>query len=161
MEMELLQKYLFIPLDIFKKINHNKRIENKLEAWLTLFTEEEPDRIMNLIRKYPGFREVYEEAFDICRNIEEVMAMFSKELYELDRNTVQYMIDEMQDEIDRLKREREEEKQKIIDNGIYNAIVILKKLNLNEEEILQSIKEQYHFTAEQAERYYIHAVSAE
>ena len=31
--------------------------------------------------------------------------MFSKELEELDRNTVQYMIDEMQDEIDGMKEE--------------------------------------------------------
>ena len=29
--------------------------------------------------------------------------MFSKELQELDRNTVQYMMDEMQDEIDEQK----------------------------------------------------------
>ena len=35
-----------------------------------------------------------------CRNIEEVMQMFSKELLELDRNTVKLMIDDMQKEID-------------------------------------------------------------
>lgn len=33
------------------------------------------------------------------------MEMFSKELKELDRNTVQYMIDEMQEQIDGMKRE--------------------------------------------------------
>lgn len=37
------------------------------------------------------------------------MGMFSEELRELDRNTVQLMIDEMQEEIDALKKEREEE----------------------------------------------------
>ena len=31
--------------------------------------------------------------------------MFSKELQELDRNTVQYMIDEMQDKIDEQKKD--------------------------------------------------------
>ena len=36
------------------------------------------------------------------------MGMFSEELRELDRNTVQLMIDEMQEEIDALKKEREE-----------------------------------------------------
>ena len=35
----------------------------------------------------------------MCQNVEKVMNMFSKELQELDRNTVQYMIDEMQDTI--------------------------------------------------------------
>ena len=46
---------------------------------------------------------MYDEAYMICRNIEEVMDMFSEELYELDKNTVQYMIDEMQDTIDEQK----------------------------------------------------------
>ena len=48
---------------------------------------------------------LYEEIYELCRNVEKVMEMFSKELRELDRNTVQYMIDEMQEEIDGMKRE--------------------------------------------------------
>ena len=36
----------------------------------------------------------------MCRDLERMMHMFSKELAELDKNTVQYMIDEMQDTID-------------------------------------------------------------
>lgn len=39
--------------------------------------------------------------------------MFSKELLELDKNTVQYMIDEMQDEIDRQQNEITELKEYI------------------------------------------------
>lgn len=42
------------------------------------------------------------------------MEMFSKELYELDKNTVQYMIDEMQDTIDS-QQDTIEEQQDIID----------------------------------------------
>ncbi len=30
----------------------------------------------------------------MCENIEEVMGMFSKELYELDKNTAEFMVDE-------------------------------------------------------------------
>lgn len=48
---------------------------------------------------------IYEEGYEICRNTERVMEMFAKELYELDKNTVQYMIDEMQDTIDTQKEE--------------------------------------------------------
>ena len=55
--------------------------------------------IEEIIEAYPEFRGMYEDVYEICRNIEGVMTMFSKELLELDRNTVQYMIDEMQDEI--------------------------------------------------------------
>lgn len=36
-------------------------------------------------------------------NTEKVMEMFSKELLEMDKNTVLYMIDEMQNEIDEQK----------------------------------------------------------
>lgn len=41
------------------------------------------------------------------------MEMFSKELYELDRNTVQYMIDEMQDTIDAQKDELDKQKNEL------------------------------------------------
>ena len=41
------------------------------------------------------------------------MNMFSKELRELDRNTVQYMIDVMQDEIDASKKKLKEQRQLI------------------------------------------------
>ncbi len=99
LKMEFLQKYLFIPLDIFKECKQNKDISDKRDAWLTLFTSDEPEDIIKLIDKYPEFRAIYEEGYEICLNVERVMEMFSKELYELDRNTVQYMIDEMQDTI--------------------------------------------------------------
>lgn len=59
--------------------------------------------ILAIVEKYPEFTPLYEQAYEFCRNIEEVMGMFSKELYELDRNTVQYMIDEMQEEINQKK----------------------------------------------------------
>ncbi len=99
LQMELLQKYLFIPLDIFKKSGHNKDISDRRDVWLSLFTSDEPEEIIKLIKKYPEFRIVYEEGYELCLNVERVMEMFSKELYELDRNTVQYMIDVQQDTI--------------------------------------------------------------
>ena len=43
---------------------------------------------------------MYEDVCNLCLNTEKVMGMVSKELLELDKNTVQFMIDEMQDEID-------------------------------------------------------------
>jgi hypothetical protein len=67
MKMELLQKYLFIPLDIFKEIQQNKGIRSRIDAWLTLFVMDEPDRIIELIEKYPEFTAIYREAYDICR----------------------------------------------------------------------------------------------
>ena len=61
-------------------------------------TCDEPERIAELIQAYPEFKRMYEDVYELCRNMEDVMGLFSKELQELDRNTVQYMIDVMQDE---------------------------------------------------------------
>lgn len=56
---------------------------------------------MELLEKYPCFRAMYEDIYELCCNTERVMGMFSKELQKLDENTMQYMIDEMQDTIDK------------------------------------------------------------
>ena len=47
---------------------------------------------------------MYQQIYEICRNTERVMGLYSEELRILDRNTVQLMIDEMQDEIDGQKK---------------------------------------------------------
>ena len=98
-EIELLQKYMFIPLDLFRRKIHNKGIESDLEAWLTFLTVDEPEIIIELIERYPEFKPLYEIIYNMCKSMEGVMQMFSEELRILDRNTVQLMIDEMQDEI--------------------------------------------------------------
>lgn len=113
-EIDLLQEFVFIPLDNFRRILHNKGIRNKLDAWLTFLSVDDPEMIVELIRKYPQFRKYYEEIYQLCRNTEKVMNMFSKELQELDKNTVQYMIDEMQDVIDEQKKDLDK-KQDVID----------------------------------------------
>lgn len=97
--INLLQKYLFIPLDIFLMNVHNKGIRNKLDGWLAFLCDDSPERIIELLEKYPEFKLLYEHVYEMCRNVEKVMEMYSKELLEMDRNTVQYMIDEMQEEI--------------------------------------------------------------
>ena len=65
-----------------------------------IFCMDDPETIIEIIEKYPDFIELSEPASDVCRNIEEVMQMFSKELLELDRNTVKLMIDDMQKQIE-------------------------------------------------------------
>ena len=104
LEMELLQKFLFVPLDIFHENQQNKIIKNKLDAWLLFLSSDEPEDILRLCDEYPEFRAMYKEAYQICRNLEDVMGFFSEELRILDRNTVQYMMDEMQAEIDEKRK---------------------------------------------------------
>ena len=114
-KLNLLQEYTFVPLDIFLKILHNNGIRNKLEAWLAFLSCDEPEMILKLIQEYPQFRRYYDEIYELCRNTEKVINMFSKELQELDRNTVQYMIDEMQAEIDEQEKQLKE-KDEVISN---------------------------------------------
>lgn len=108
LKLDMLQDYILIPLDIYKEHKQNESIETKLDAWLSFLSDDSPGRIMEIIDKYPTFREMYGEVYTICRNIEGVMDMFSEELLELDRNTVQYMIEEQQEQLDALKKEVEE-----------------------------------------------------
>ncbi len=103
MRLNLLQRYIFVALDIYKENHQNRGIRRKLDGWLTFLSSDDPEDIIALIEKYPEFKPMYGQIYEICQNIEQVMGMFSKELYELDRNTVQYMIDELQKENKRWK----------------------------------------------------------
>ena len=114
-KIDLLQEYVFIALDIFKKILQNKGIRNcsKLEAWLAFLSVDEPEKIIELIHKFPEFEVLYREVYEMCRNMEDFMGLFSEELAILDKNTVDYMIDEMQNTIDAQKGMIDEQKDTI------------------------------------------------
>ena len=96
----MLQNYIFVPLDIFRKTMKYKGINNKLDAWLAFLSMDSPEMIMELSSKYPEFKAMYEHVYNICQNVEKVMSMYSEELKILDQNTVRYMVDQMQEEID-------------------------------------------------------------
>ena len=96
--------FVFIPLDIFKKNLQNKGIQNRLDGWLTFLSSEEPEDILALLERYPDFKGLYDHVYQICRNMENIMEIFSEELKMLDENTVQYMIDEMQETINNQKK---------------------------------------------------------
>ena len=109
-EMNLLQEYTFICLDIFSDIiqNEDRKIENRLEEWLVFLSQDDPDMIIKLLNQNADFQEIYEEVYTICLNMERMMEMFSKELAILDRNTVKLMIDEMEEEVVEAKRKADE-----------------------------------------------------
>ena len=110
MEMDLLQEYTFICLDIFNSVIHNegREIENRLEEWLVFLSQDDPNMIIKLLNRDPVFQRIYEEVYTICLNTERMMNMFSKELEILDRNTVKLMIDEMEEEVVEAKRKADE-----------------------------------------------------
>lgn len=89
--------------------------------------------------------------------------MFSKELAELDRNTVQYMIDEMQDQIDEQAHQLRIKDQKLgemdqqlkemdqkNEKHIRNMIQVLKAQQKSPSEIQQMLELVYGLTPEEA-----------
>ena len=100
LSLDLLQDYIFISIDIFRLKMHNKKVSILLEAWMTFFSTDDQEEIIKLITDFPQFKPMYETLYQMCRNVENVMGFFSEELREMDRNTVRYMIDELQKEVD-------------------------------------------------------------
>ena len=78
-----------------------------MDAWLTFLSTDDSEQIIGLITEYPEFKAMYEHVYNMCRNVEDVMGIFSEELKILDRNTVKYMVDEMQETIDEQKKQLE------------------------------------------------------
>ena len=112
------------------------KIQNRLDAWLAFLGSDDPEIIIDIIERYPDFKEMYQQVYDICRNIEEVMGMFSKELLEMDRNTVELMIDEMQDEIKQQKEVIEEK-----DDALKEKDKALQQKDSELQEMQQKMKE--------------------
>lgn len=132
-ELNLVQKYIFINLDTFRKKRHNTSIDGMIDAWLTFMSADEPEVIIRLIEEYPEFKPLYEIVYNMCRNVEDVMSIFSKELQILDRNTVRLMIDDMQKEI--------EEKDAIIERLTEELTQTKEKLAQTKEKLAQTRQE--------------------
>ena len=48
-------------------------LRNRLDAWFAFLSSDEPEAIVSMIEAYPEFRAMYEQLYDIRRNIDEVM----------------------------------------------------------------------------------------
>ena len=111
LEMDFLQEYCLVALDVFRKIPYSED-RNEQTAWLSLLTTESVDDAEKLIRLYPWMEEIYREIAMLRQKPGEVLHMFSEALKIMDRNTVRYMIEKQQEELeekDQLLREREKE----------------------------------------------------
>ena len=113
LELELLQEYVMIPLDIFHETMQNKPIETLLEAWLIFLSSDNPERIIELITKYPKFKPLYETLYRMCQNVEGIMGFFSEELKIMDRNLAAYMVEEQQKELEENKKLIEESRKEV------------------------------------------------
>ena len=78
---------------------------------------------------------MYEDIFHLCQNTERVMNMYSKELAQLDHNTAEYMVDEMQKDLDEA-RDIIQKKEAIIQSQsdeLANAYALIEKLQKTQQ----------------------------
>ena len=101
-EMNMLQDYYLIALDVFDKsyYSKDKKVINELNGWLALLSVDSTDRLNELVTDYPYLESVFVDMAGYLDKPAEVVNMFSEALKILDENTVHYMIEEMQKQID-------------------------------------------------------------
>ena len=100
MELELLQRFYLISLDVFSENKYPMDKNNRVTAWLSLLATRNVDDLTEILAVYPWLEAIYQDMASYLHKPEEVLTMFSDALKILDNNTVQYMIDEMQNTID-------------------------------------------------------------
>ena len=151
LQLNMLQQFICIPLDIFKKITDNKStITNELEAWLTFLSSTNPHRIQAVIQKYPEFIKVYQSAFTLRHDIREVFSMFSDALRILDRNEEARYYSELETKIPVLEAQvkQQEELLRQQDNQLQQS---KEQLQQSKEQLQQS-KEQLQQKEEQIQQ---------
>ncbi|MDD3254077.1 MAG: PD-(D/E)XK nuclease family transposase [Lachnospiraceae bacterium] len=113
LDLDMPQECLMIPLDIFMENHQN--IDNKLDAWLYFIASDKLEDIRKVIKAYPEFRELYEEIFQFRYHVKELIGMYSEALSILDANTVQYMVEQQQEELERQAEELKRQAQELED----------------------------------------------
>ena len=103
LELPSLSHITYISLDTFNSMGQN--ISTELDAWLTFFSCPDPEHIVSLVQKYPKFLEYYKDIAVFRTQPKELIYMFSEALEILDRNTANYMIDELAQEVKEAKLE--------------------------------------------------------
>ena len=120
LKLNLLQNYIFVPLDIFRKhldavlYLPDDCLITEREAWLAFLSSDDPKIILRILDQFPGiFRPLYDRICTMCRNTKEMIYMFSEELSILDKNTVMMMIEEQQETIEQQKQELSQKEETI------------------------------------------------
>lgn len=90
-----------------------QNIVTELDAWLTFFSCTDAEHIVRLVQKYPKFLEYYKDIAVFRTKPKELIYMFSEALEILDRNTANYMIDEMAQEMKSVKEQLDSAKSEL------------------------------------------------
>mgnify|MGYP004468841503 FL=1 len=103
LNLEMLDEYFLIALDVFAKIPYAEDNKGDLHAWLSLLTTENLEDAERNIARYPWLESIYQEIALLRRNPEEVIGMWSEALRILDENSLKYYVEELKEELDKEK----------------------------------------------------------
>lgn len=146
LELELVQYYDYVCLDMFKK--KSPRVASELESWLRFFTIERVDDMKVFLQENPGFQSVYDYAIMMTKDREGLLSMLSEYFENEDivaslNKTNESMIKRLEKENAELKGEITElqgsniEKDKVIDRKEKQLDEKEKKLREKDAEIRQ------------------------
>ena len=111
LQLPSLSHITYISLDTFNSMGQN--IVTELDAWLTFFSCTDGEHIVRLVQEYPKFLEYYKDIAVFRTKPKELIYMFSEALEILDRNTANYMIDELAQEVKSVKEELDSAKSEL------------------------------------------------
>ena len=114
LEMDFLQEYRLVALDVFRQIPYAVN-RNEQTAWLSLLVTETVEEAERLMTEYPWLKEIYEEIAMLRQKPEEVLHMFSEALRIMDRNTVRYMVEEQQKELEEKQKKIDEQQEQLLE----------------------------------------------
>ena len=128
-----------VALDVFREIPYPRDI-NERNAWIGLLATENIEDAELLINDYPWLAEIYEEMTDYMNKPEEVLSMFSDALKILDRNTVQYMIEEQAQQLEQQMKQLDAQNQQL-DEQAQQLIEQAKQLDEQNQQLDEQAKQ--------------------
>ena len=170
LKLNLLQEYFLIALDVFGQNGYtdgknsdaleteliathsnipeaglatNNLSTDSLDGWLSILTAETMADVECVIRRYPWSEPIFREMSAYVNNPEEVILMFSEALKIADRNTVKYMIEELQDKAthEAELRKQTEENLKLAEKNQRQTEAELQLSRENEQKLQEKIAE--------------------
>ena len=113
LKLDLLQEFCLVALDAYRKIPYPEREKSEQQAWLSFLTTEDLKDAETLVKDYPWLEEIYKEIAMLRQKPGEVLHMFSEALKIMDRNTVNYMIEEQQKELEEKDKQLEQKNEQL------------------------------------------------
>ena len=120
LELDLIQEYYLIALDIFEDFFYDKLHNNetdisddRLVGWLSFLTTSSIDDVSKLIELYPWLSEIYEEISYYRNDVNGVIDMYSQMIAELDYNSINYLVDTQKEIIEKQQELLDEQKSQL------------------------------------------------